>query len=64
MLRLIVDFGCVTFQSTIICCWGSYPGQGKRFSFLQKLCKLTLGPTQPPLQWVPEFLPEGKAAGE
>ena len=35
-------------------CWG------RDFSHLTRL---VLGPTQPPIQWLPDFFPGGEAAG-
>jgi hypothetical protein len=36
---------------------------GKEKFIFSKTCRLSLLPTQPPVQWVPEYSLEGKAAG-
>jgi hypothetical protein len=38
---------------------GSIPGRGKGFLPLASVFTPALGPTQPPVQWVPGFLPRG-----
>jgi hypothetical protein len=38
--------------------WGSIPGRCKSFLFFTAF-RLALGPTQPPIQWVPEALSPG-----
>jgi hypothetical protein len=40
---------------------GSIPGGERYLSLLQKTCRSALGTTQAPVQWVPGFLPGGKA---
>jgi len=44
--------------------WVSTTGRGKRASFpFSKTSRPAFGLTQPPIQWVPAFFPEGNAAG-
>jgi hypothetical protein len=42
---------------------GSIPGRGERIFPLTCVSRLTLGPTQPPVQWVPGFLSPGVKHG-
>jgi len=44
--------------------WGSTPSRGSDFFILATACRVTLGPTQPSLPWVPVTLPGDKAVGE
>jgi hypothetical protein len=43
---------------------GSIPGRGKRFFFSSKTSRPALGLTQSHVQWMAEFFPGDKAAGE
>jgi len=42
---------------------GSNSGKDKRFFRFQNTSWPALGPNQPPIQWVPVFLPGGRATG-
>jgi hypothetical protein len=42
---------------------GSIPGRGKRFFLLSSVSGPALGPTQPPVQWVPGVLSPGVKRG-
>jgi hypothetical protein len=42
---------------------GSNSGEGKIFFLFQKMSSQALGPTQPAIQWVTEFLPGAKKPG-
>ena len=48
--------GCTVRSSNAECWQGQY-------IFFSETSRLTLRPTQPPIQWVPGFFLEGKAAG-
>jgi len=41
---------------------GFEPQHGKEIFLFYKTTRPALGPTQPHIQWVPEFFEEGKAA--
>ena len=42
--------------------WGSVPDTGK-IIIVSETSRPALGPTQPPIQWLPAFCPRSKAAG-
>jgi hypothetical protein len=41
---------------------GSIPDRGERIFLLASVSRLALGPTQPPVQWVPRVLSPGQSA--
>jgi hypothetical protein len=43
---------------------GSIPGRGERIFPVACVSRLSLGPTQPPIQWVPEVLSPGLKHGQ
>jgi hypothetical protein len=42
-----------TVMNTKPCNEGSIPGRGERIFPVASVCRPALGPTQPPVQWVP-----------